>query len=96
MFQCLVSQVYLNLVVAIIVDAFTGVSSAQKLPVDENLIDKFVQIWHKYDPHATYFIKIDNLQNLLEDLVKCPESDNMFVTVDKNGFSQKQIERLII
>ena len=55
-FQILVTQVYLNLVIAIIVDAFTGMSAANKLPVDEKLIDAFVKVWGKYDPKGTYFI----------------------------------------
>lgn len=69
-FQLLVSQIYLNLVIAIIVDAFTSVIAAGKLPVTEDLIDEFVRCWAKYDPDATSFISIENLNNLLEDLCK--------------------------
>ncbi len=53
------------MVIAIIVDAFTGVSSASKLPVDEKLLDKFVDIWKQYDPEATYFVPIEKLDNVL-------------------------------
>lgn len=67
------SQVYLNLVIAIIVDAFTGVSSASKLPIDEKLIDRFVKIWQNYDPLATYYIPIEKLNDVLLDLVNSEE-----------------------
>ena len=41
LFQVLISQIYLNLVIAIIVDAFTGFTTTSKLPVNERLIERF-------------------------------------------------------
>lgn len=49
-FQILVCQIYLNLVIAIIIDAFTGVSKASQLLVNDALIDDFVRIWSEFDP----------------------------------------------
>lgn len=95
-FQCLVSQVYLNLVVAIIVDAFTSASSAEKLPVDENMLDRLVQIWQKYDPQATYYIPTASLINLLDDFIKCKESETMFVTRDDSVLTEIYRMRLIM
>ena len=43
LFQFLVTQVYLNLVIAIIVDAFTGILATEKLPINDKLIDEFVK-----------------------------------------------------
>lgn len=74
MFNIFVSQVYLNLVMAIIVDAFTGISSANQITVDEQLLDAFVNTWAKYDPQATCFIKIEQLSSLLIDLAQLEES----------------------
>lgn len=86
---------YLNLVIAIIVDAFTGVSSASKLPIDEKLIDRFVKIWQHYDPQATYYIPIEKLDNVLEDLVNSDESKDMFVHKTCATLSQEFRTRLI-
>ena len=43
LFYFLITQVYLNLVIAIIVDAFTGVLATEKLPINDKLIDEFVK-----------------------------------------------------
>ena len=43
LFQFLITQVYLNLVIAIIVDAFTGILATEKLPINDKLIDEFVK-----------------------------------------------------
>ena len=57
-FYILVSQVYFNLVIAIIVDAFTGASSLKIVTIDQQMVNAFVEMWSKYDPDATYFISI--------------------------------------
>ena len=69
-------------------DAFTSVSSNPKLPIDEKLINRFVDIWHKYDPNATYFIPTEKLGDLLEELFKCEVSgESLFVDKKNTVFS---------
>lgn len=38
------------------------------LPVEDRAIEMFPKIWAKYDPKATTYIDILQLENLLEDL----------------------------
>ena len=82
LFQFLITQVYLNLVIAIIVDAFTGVLATEKLPINDKLIDEFVNQWSKYDPEATNFIEINLMDNLLESLSISPNSQDLFIFHD--------------
>lgn len=49
LFQVVVSQVFLNLFVAVIIDAFFGQTDLANLPVKERQIDDFKQIWSCYD-----------------------------------------------
>ena len=64
----------MNLVIAIIVDAFTGVLATEKLPINDKLIDEFVKIWSEYDPEATNYIEVHLMDNLLESLSLSPDS----------------------
>jgi len=44
-FTVIVSQIFLNLFVAIIIDSFMGQSDAFSLPVTQNDIDEFLEVW---------------------------------------------------
>ena len=44
-FQIIVSQVFLNLFIAIVVDTFIAMKNAYDLPVKQNDIDTFVECW---------------------------------------------------
>ena len=94
-FQLLVSQIYLNLVIAIIVDAFSSVIASAKVPVNEDLIDEFIRCWAKYDPEATYFIPIEKLDHLLEDLCKAESCKDLFVYKDAVAQSSTYRQHLI-
>ena len=72
-FQIVVSQVFLNIFIAIIIDSFAGQADAFNLPVNQNAIDQFVEIWSQYDPHATSFLDARDLEQFLIDLA---ESDS--------------------
>ena len=75
----LVSQIYLNVVIAVIVDAFGGTTSVSKLPFSDILVDDFLRSWAKYDQEASYFITIENLLSLLEDLSRQKVSGDLFI-----------------
>jgi hypothetical protein len=61
----MVSQIFLNLFIAIVVDTYLNQQEAYALPVQALDIDIFVDIWANYDPRATGFISIDDLDNLI-------------------------------
>jgi len=68
LFQIIVSQIFLNLFIAIIIDSFFGQNDLANLPVQERAIEKFPVHWSKYDPYATGFIKLSDLEELIQDL----------------------------
>jgi len=57
-FQVIVSQIFLNLFIAIIIDAFFGQTSLSDMPVKEKSIEDFAKIWSQYDRNAGGFITI--------------------------------------
>ena len=69
-FQIIVSQVFLNIFIAIIIDSFAGQADAFSLPVKQAEIEQFVEIWAQYDPHATMFVDARNLEQLLIDVAE--------------------------
>ena len=53
LFQIIVSQVFLNLFIAIIIDAFFGQNDLANMPVKESVIEDYRNLWSKYDKLAT-------------------------------------------
>ena len=62
-FQVIVSQVFLNLFIAIIIDAFFGQST--DLPIKEKSVEDYQRIWSDYDKDATGMIPLKELPYLL-------------------------------
>lgn len=58
LFHILVSQIFLNLFIAIIIDAFVHQADHFKLPIQPYALNDYQEIWQKYDPGATGFIPI--------------------------------------
>jgi hypothetical protein len=69
-FQIIVSQVFLNIFIAIILDSFAGQAGAFALPVNQNSIDDFVLLWAQYDPHATGYLPAKDLEQFIIDLAE--------------------------
>ena len=70
LFQVIVSQVFLNLFIAIIIDAFFGQTDLAAMPVKEKSMEDYQRIWSKYDRDATGLIKVSELGRFLTDLAK--------------------------
>jgi len=67
-FQMLISQIFLNLFIAIVIDAYSGQAQVASLPVSQRDIDTFVEAWSKFDPEASGYISTIDLEDLLIDL----------------------------
>lgn len=67
-FMIVVSLIFLNLFIAIVVDTFIGQAAAFSLPIKQNDIDEFVEIWRKYDPEATGYIPWRDIDSFIKDL----------------------------
>lgn len=59
------SQIFLNLFIAIIIDSFLGQTDAFSLPVNQNDIDEFIEIWQEYDPDALGYIEAKDLEDFI-------------------------------
>ena len=79
LFNIFVFQIYINLFVAIMIDAFLGQSQEMNLPVQPYQISEFVRIWSQYDPDATGFIAIEDLDGLIKALASSKESQNLVI-----------------
>ena len=64
----LVSFVFLNLFIAIILEGFNMSQTEQDRRIKEQTFNDFVDCWKKYDPDATELIAFDDLENLIFDL----------------------------
>ena len=82
-FQILVSQIIVNLFIAIIIDAFLGQSDQFDLPISPYHLYDFVEIWSRYDPEATGFISIHDLEQFIIDLASSPEGFNLVIFHNK-------------
>ena len=61
-FILIVSLVFLNLFIAIILEGFAASSTEQSIRVGEDAINSFIHHWRKYDPYAIGMISIDDLE----------------------------------
>ena len=95
LFQIICMQVFLNLFVAIIIDAFLGQAEMFDLPIQQFQIRQFELAWSKYDPSATGFIDLKDLEALLLDLAKSNDGKDLIVLRDK-FMSDEAIRRLYI
>ena len=89
-FQIIVSQVFLNLFIAIVVDTFIAMKNAYDLPVKQNDIDTFVECWQKYDPLGTGYILTKDLDQLLLDI---HASDTSFFSDDHEQITDTEMRR---
>jgi hypothetical protein len=55
-FQIIISQIFLNLFIAIIVDSFLGQAESAMLPVQPIDIDAFCDTWKEFDGEAKGYI----------------------------------------
>lgn len=69
-FTLIVSQIFLNLFIAIIIDSFLNQADAFSLPVNQNDIDEFIEVWGHFDPDAKGFIESHELEDFIQQLCK--------------------------
>ena len=82
-FQIMVSQIFLNLFVAIIIDTFFGQSEIESMPASELTIQAFVRIWSEFDTEATKFLPTHDLPALFEAIVNDMEASRLVADAEK-------------
>ena len=65
----MVTFIFLNLFIAIILEGFSNTSDAEDIRIQEETIHKFKAIWMKYDPHGDGYINVNDFEELLLDLI---------------------------
>ena len=65
----MVSLVFLNLFIAIILEGFAASATESKIRIGDDCIDAFSKAWCNYDPMALGIIDIDDLEQLILDLI---------------------------
>ena len=77
------SQIFLNLLIAVIIDSFFGSTDAANLPVNERAIEAYPDIWSKYDPEKTGFILCSQLESLFIDMSQDADCRELLIFPDK-------------
>ena len=69
-FMLIVSIIFLNMFIAIILEGFSASQQEEMARIKEEAFDVFVECWQKYDPAATGYIAVDDLELLIADVIK--------------------------
>ncbi|XP_035829755.1 sodium channel protein 1 brain [Aplysia californica] len=60
--------IVINMYIAIILENFNQAHEQEELGITEDDFDMFYVVWEKYDPHATQFIKYEQLADFVGEL----------------------------
>ena len=74
---------FLNLFIAIMIDAFFGQTDMAKMTVKEKTLEDFQKHWSKYDPEATGFISVHDLKHLFWDLANSQDGGGALILKKK-------------
>tara|TARA_B110001450_G_C17556841_1_gene455028 strand:+ start:43 stop:555 length:513 start_codon:yes stop_codon:yes gene_type:complete len=69
-FMVIVSFVFLNLFVAIILESFNTSQDEEDLKIGQQTLDVFTEIWSKYDKKGKGFISHDQLECIIDNLIQ--------------------------
>ncbi|CDW83245.1 voltage-gated ion channel superfamily [Stylonychia lemnae] len=86
-FQIIVTIIFLNLFVAVILQGFSTSTDEEVLEVYKKQIEAFKKVWVKYDPNGTGYIKINDMNDLIDDVEE--ETDIITVVIHKD-FSRRR------
>ena len=67
-FILVVTLIFLNLFIAIILQGFNSTNQKSNLIISQESLEDFADKWSKYDPNATGFILIEDFRILIEEL----------------------------
>jgi hypothetical protein len=87
-FTLVVTFVMLNLFIGVILDAFDSCDEAG-VPLDDDMLDRFIECWAKFDSSANCYIEVDQLPALLQIL------DTPMGFGEEYNASNEELEELI-
>jgi len=88
-FMIVVSFIFLNLFIAIILESFNSSQTEEGLQVGQRTIDKFNDIWVKFDERGKGFINVKKFPALLEKILE-EEFDQLYDV--QNEFQSGEID----
>ena len=65
LFVLIGSFLMLNLLIAVVLENFSANTKADELEINKDTIDDFKDVWKRFDPRATNFIKVHELEALV-------------------------------
>mmetsp|Transcript_9882 Transcript_9882/g.11711 ORF Transcript_9882/g.11711 Transcript_9882/m.11711 type:complete len:141 (-) Transcript_9882:798-1220(-) len=95
LFQLICSQMFLNLFIAIIAEAFLGQTYLFNSPVQSFHVQDFEAIWYRFDPKATGFIKLEELDALILALSESEDASHLIVIGKTMAKDERNRARLI-
>lgn len=86
LFTLIVSIIFLNLFVAVILNGFTSSNEEEGISKFKEKLEKVKLIWQEYDPEATGFISVNHFEQfLLKVEAQANTPDDAFITVPLLG-----------
>jgi hypothetical protein len=76
LFQLIVSIIFLNLFVAVILNGFTNSNEEEGFEIFKLLIAQFKHVWCKFDPDGSGFVAVETMESLVTEL----EQETEFIT----------------
>jgi hypothetical protein len=67
-FYIIITQLFINLIIAILVDSFIGQTQSSQLPVSRDDIDVFISVWGKFDKKAFGKMQCKDIHALITEL----------------------------
>jgi len=64
-FIVLISFIFVNMFIAIILEGFDNSAKDQNMQINEEVIDRYIEAWSKYDLKGTGLIPVDKLDMLV-------------------------------
>ena len=86
-FQIIVSIIFLNLFIAVILQGFSTSNDEEVLELYRKQINAFKKIWLKYDPEGTGYIKVCDINDLIDDL---EEKTDIIKAVIQKDFNRRR------
>ena len=81
-FQLIVSIIFLNLFIAVILQGFSSSKEEEGLEVHRKQAEQLKDLWKKYDPDGTGFILTGDLSNLIDEIEEQTDIIKSFIKKD--------------
>ena len=95
LFTLIVSTIFLNLFVAVILNGFTSSNEEEGISKFKEKIEKIKMIWQEYDPEASGFILVTQFEEfLLKVEAEANTPDDTFINLPLAG-NPKNIKHFI-